>query len=196
MEKFNSNEIIPKGKNLSVAISITDNIVKGVNLGKKLAGKTNVEFYMGKVLKLGENATDIDQCPGLVEGDYIMFSQFGGVVAPSKDEYVKVIPGHDVVTISKQEDMNINTIIPTNDRILVEILDENTEVNGVKIEESLDPRDKQTQKCRIVRLGSQVKGDYKVGDLVFIDPYDGNLIINEPSLKLKTVIYNLILFKI
>ena len=94
------------------------------------------------------------------------------------------------------EDMNINTIIPANDRVLIEILDENTEVNGVKIEESLDPRDKQTQKGKVIRLGIKAEGDIKEGDIVFIDPYDGNLIINDPDLKLKTIIYSEILFKI
>jgi len=196
MGKVKSSEITPCGINLLVSIKVTDKEIKGVKLGKQFASKTNVEFYMGQVLKLGKDATNKEQCPGLQEGDFVMFNQFSGAVAATSDNYTKVILGYDVVAISKEEDMNKETIIPANDRILIEVLNENLEINGVKVEDTLDPRDKQTQRGVVLKLGSNADSDVKVGDVVFIDPYTGNLIVNDSDLKLKVVNYRDILYKI
>lgn len=198
MKNLESKDLIPKHKYLIAEVQITEKEINGVKLGKQLSTKTNVAFYTGKVLKLGELATskDIEQCPGLEEGDYIFFSQFAGATPATKDKYTKVITGHDVVALSKNEDMNIDNIVPTNDRILVKILEEDYDTNGLHIEVNKDPRELQTQKCEVIRLGQYAEGGIKVGEIVFIEPDAGNLIINDPKMKLKTVNYRDILFSI
>ena len=196
MKKIKSNEIIPLGVNIAVEIKIKEKEINGVSLGKSLANKSNIEFYSGKVLKLGESSTDgkLGQCPNLEEGDFVIFSQFAGVVPPTEDIYMKVVTGHDIVAYSKNEDMNIEDIMPANERILVKILEEDIEINGVKIKGGQDPRELQVQKCEIIRLG--LNSPFKENDIVFIEPDCGNLIVNDPDLKLKTVEYRDILFKI
>lgn len=196
MKKLETKDVKPCGVNLSVKIKITEKEINGVKVGKHLASKSNVEFYMGEVLALGKNVSNQEQCPELEVGDFVMFNQFSGAVVASKDDYLKVITGYDVVAISKTEDMNIDTIIPANDRILIKILNESSEVNGVAIEEVLDARDKQTQMGIVLKMGKNAESDVKVGDTIFIDPYCGNLIINDPDLKLKTLNYRDILYSI
>lgn len=193
--KIQSSDIKPVGINLSVAISITDKEINGVKTGKKLAGKAKTEYYMGKVLALGTDVKNQNQCPEVEIGDFIMFDQFAGAVANTEDCYTKVIDGYNIIAISKEEDMNIDTIEPANDRILIEILDENFSVNGVEYETSIDPRDKVTQKGKVLKCGINSVG-VKAGEMVFIEPFAGSLIINETELKLKTVNYRDILYKI
>jgi co-chaperonin GroES (HSP10) len=196
MKKLETKDVKPCGVNLSVKIKITEKEINGVKVGKQLASKSNVEFYMGEVLALGKNVSNQEQCPELEVGDFVMFNQFSGAVVASKDDYLKVITGYDVVAISKTEDMNIDTINPANDRILIKILNESSEVNGVEVEEVLDARDKQTQMGVVLKLGKNTESDIAVGDTVFIDPFCGNLIINDSDLKLKTLNYRDILYKI
>jgi len=195
MKKIQSSDIKPVGINLSVEIKITEKEINGVKTGKKLASKVQTEQYMGKVLAMGKGVKDKSQCPELEVGDYIIFDQFAGAVANTDDCYTKVIDGYNVIAISKEEDMNKDTIKPANDRILVEILDENFSVNGVEYEASIDPRDKVTQKGLVLKCGVNAE-EVTEGEIVFFEPYAGNLIINETELKLKTLNYRDILYKI
>jgi co-chaperonin GroES (HSP10) len=195
MKKIQSSEIKPVGNNLSVEIKITEKEINGVKTGKKLASKVKTEQYMGKVLAIGRSVKDKTQCPELEVGDYIIFDQFAGAVANTEDCYTKVIDGYNVLAISKEEDMNKDTIKPANDRILVEILNENFSVNGLEYENSIDPRDKVTQKGLVLKCGVNVE-DVVEGEVVFFEPYAGNLIVNETDLKLKTLNYRDILYKI
>jgi len=170
----------------------------GIYFGEqKLATKLNTEFYYGKALKVAEGAKDDNNCPGLKDGDYIVFNQFSGSALPT-EEYCKAIYGHDVVAILEDLlDMRPETIKPTNDRILVElVLEKAVNEDGVYLGVQEDPREKQTQAAKVVSLGPNVTLDVKEGDIVYFDPYCGNLILNEDELKLKTVNQFDILFSI
>lgn len=196
MEKLKTKDIVPHNENVVVSIEVTEKSINGLAITKELASKANVEFYIGKVEALGETANSNEQCPEVKTGDIVIFNQFAGAVATTSDNYTKVITGHDIVAISKTTEMKLEDITPTSDRILVEILNENLSTNGLSYEESLDARDKQTQCGRIIKLGSLAKTPLQEGTIVYFDPYQGNLILNETTQKLKVLSYRDILYSV
>ena len=123
MEKEN---IKPYGVNVLVKISLLEEEKDGIYKGKqRKSTKTDIEYYYGEVETLGENATEKEQCPELKVGDKICFSQFAGYHVETKEDFCKVIRGHDIVAIF--EDMNNITednVKPTGERILVKIINE------------------------------------------------------------------------
>jgi co-chaperonin GroES (HSP10) len=197
MKKLESTKLTPRGINVLVSVDLEDAIKNGILVEKKLAGKTNTEYYHGEVISLGEKALEKDQCPGLEVGDQVIFNQFSGATLPTSDKYCKIILGYDIVAYSKQKDMNVDSLMPSADRILVEIIGEGaSEENGIVVEETPDKRENQTQQGRIIRIGTECETKLPVGSIVFFDPYCGNLIVNEPDLKLKTINYRDILISI
>lgn len=185
------NEIKPQNNCVLASIELLPSVNgDGIYLGEqRLADKLNTEYYYGKALKITEKSTDEKNCPELQEGDFIIFNQFAGsAINVEEEKFCKIIYGHDIVAIAKDlKDMNAETLKPTRNRILVEIIEESQMNDGIFDGSQADPRDKQTQKGRVVSCGESVEGDYKEGDIVFFDPYCGNLIVNEEKLKIKTV---------
>jgi co-chaperonin GroES (HSP10) len=182
----------PVNYNLLVEVLKFPTIKNGVFVGDQaLLTKTNIEFYYGKVLKLGSKAKDDSQCPELEEGVGVIFSQIAGVPPETEDAYCKVIRGYDVVAVIKEftdlENMEVEKqIYPTKDRILVKIIDEDIMRDGIYNDSKADPREAITQKGIVLKCADGAD-QYEEGTIVFFDPYCGNLIVNEIDLKLKTV---------
>lgn len=186
-----STDIVPHNENVLVEIETQSN-KNGLETDKKLASKNQVEFYIGKVLSKGNTADSNEQCPGLKVGDKVTFNQFAGSACPTGDVYTKIVRGDDIVAIFDND-----KIIPTNDRILVQILDEGVKnQNGLDYIEESDPREKQTQRGKIIGKGKNAISELEVGSIVHFDPYCGNLIVNDNELKLKTIRSFDILFSI
>jgi len=182
-------DVSPHKAHLVAEVTILPDEVDGVFTGsQKKTTKTEIEYYYGKAIILGDSANDKEQCPELQEGDGIVFSQFAGYHVKTDDGFCKVVRGHDVVAIlDDMENINEETVRPTGDRILVEIINESIiDEDGVFNDTKQDPRELATQKGRVI---SCAKGadQFEVGTIVAFEPYVGNLIVNEPGKQLKTV---------
>jgi len=187
--KIEKSKINPKGFNVLAEVTVFEKIKDNIYVGPDaLASKTSIEFYYGKAIKLGDSADSVEHCPELKEGDNIIFSQFAGYAATTVDGYCKIIRGHDIVAIVEGnfEDMTENTLKPTEERILVKIIGEDLiDENGI-YDDTEDPRDAVTQKGVVIRCAENAT-QYAPGTIVSFDPFCGNLIVNEPNLKLKTI---------
>jgi co-chaperonin GroES (HSP10) len=182
---MNKEKFKPFGVNLIGEVTeFADAEKDGIQTEQKLASKTNVEYYYGIALKLGENVEK--ECPGLKEGNNIIFNQFSGFAINSTNGYCKILKGFDVVAIVKDNFNKMEKVLATKNRVLVEILDESVVQNGIYNDAGNDSRNADTQKGKILHCGPEAKQLPK-GTVVLFDPYCGNLIYNEPSKKLKTI---------
>jgi co-chaperonin GroES (HSP10) len=187
MDKENVN---PQGVNALVEVKRFDTldsnkIYKGENAQMT---KTKAEFYFGTVIKLGKDAASKEQCSELKEGIGVVISQMAGYTIPTKKSYCKVVRGYDVVAIVEDLDnINMNNIKPTGDRVLVQIIEESSITSdGVYVGSKEDPREALIQRGRVISCAENAI-QYKEGSIVAFDPYCGNLIYNEGDVLLKTV---------
>jgi len=189
MDKIKISDVKPQNNNVLVEIVDLDTVSDGIYVGNKNATETDampIEFWLGKALSLGKTAADDKFCPGLEKDDYVYFSQFSGVIAPTENTYTKVIPGYNIVAISKDSNMDITTIQPTNDRILVELIKDTKVEDGVFSDTSSDPRENITSKGKVISCG--VNADlYEPGTIVYFEPFCGNLIIKNSDQEIKTI---------
>lgn len=186
MEKLT---VKPEGFNVLAEVTELPSVQDDIYVGSApMASKSNIEYYYGKALSLGDKATESDQCPGLEDGENIIFSQFAGYGVPTEDGYCKIIRGHDVVAkvTGNFEDMTEETVKPTGDRILVKIIGEGLVKDGIYDDSKEDPRVALTQRGEVIACGPEAK-QYEKGAIIAFDPYCGNLILNEADCKLKTV---------
>jgi co-chaperonin GroES (HSP10) len=182
-------EVKPHGVHLVAEVTILPEESEGVYTGPaKQSTKTEIEYYYGKAISLGDGCSGKDQCPELNEGDGLVFSQFAGHHTKTEDGFCKVVRGHDIVAIlDDMKNINENTIRPTGDRILVEIINESViDENGIFNDSKPDPRQLATQMGRVISCAKNAH-QFETGEVVAFEPYVGNLIVNEPGKKLKTV---------
>ena len=190
-------EVTPHNVHVLAEVVKLPSMVDGIHVGgADQMTKTRVEYYYGKAVKLGIKATDKDQCPELKEGDGIIFSQIAGAQVATDKVYCKIVRGHAIVALyTDLENMNKETVRPTGDRILVEIIGEKLINDGIYDGSKDNPRESSTQKGVVISCGESAE-QIAPGTIVAFDPYCGNLIVNEDDMKLKTVNSFDILFSI
>ena len=189
--KLETNSIKPRNESVLVSVLFKEDIDADGNYvgGDVQANKMNIEFYHGTVEGFGEKADNDNQCPGLNNGDHIIFSQFAGCSVPTEDKFCKIIRGYDIIAIAKDVNMEKDSIKPTADRILIDVIEESSiDDGGFYNGGEHNPAEKQTQKGVILELGPNVdSSQFQKGDTVFFDPYCGNMIIDNTKMKLKTI---------
>ena len=187
--RIDVNQIVPKNQNLLVSITKLDKVKDGIFDDKKIIGDSDVlpvEYYVGKVLAVGEKVLDKEQCPELKLNDYVFFSQFSGYIAPTSNTFSKIITGYDIVAIlTDPNNMNTETIKPSNDRILVEIINESLVKDGI-YDNTQDPTENLTQKGKVISCGVNAE-NYEVGTIVHFEPFCGSDIVRNKEQHLKTV---------
>ena len=184
---MNSTKIKPQHVNVLAEVTKLPTEKDGVYVGSEQTGQQTQAYYTGTALAIGKNANLEDQCPELKEGDGIVFDQVAGYHVPTEDTFCKVIRGHDIVaTVKDIHNMNADTIFPTKDRILVEVIKESLVKDGVYDGSAEDPRDAATQKGRVIRCAKGAD-QYEEGEIVAFDPWVGNPILNDGTTFLKTI---------
>lgn len=187
--EINKSQIAPQNFYVLAEVTELEKVKNGIYSGPgQKATKTNIEYYYGKALALGKDATNDDACPEVKEDSNIVFSQFAGFATATQDGYCKAIRATDIVAIvnGNFEDMTEKTIEPTGERILVKIIGEGLVNEGIYDDTNDDPREAITQKGVVIKCAKNAH-KYKPGTIVAFEPYCGNLIVNESNLKLKTV---------
>jgi co-chaperonin GroES (HSP10) len=187
-------DLKPCNNSVITEIILEDKIIGDVNFGNnaKNLNKNNVEYYYAKLLSFGKKSLDVEECPELekfvpeAQNFGVIFSQFAGFHVPVEKSLVKVIPANQIVALFEDyKDMSPETIKPTANRILVEIIEDSAIQSGIYIENP-DPREALTQKGKVVACATNAT-QYTPGTIVYFEPYAGNLILNEGNLKLKTL---------
>lgn len=193
-EKLKSNEIHAANYNVVLDILLDRMTTPEFDpVRENLYMNLNGSFHVGEIMNYGTKATDKDWCPELknAECKYAIVGDFDGFNPPTEDKYTKVVSSHSIVAlIKKYKDMEIEDIIPTNTRVVVELINEKDAVNGFSIAEKTDPREGQVQTGKILKIAegaAEVDSSLKVGMTVAFDPYCGNLLINTIENKIKTI---------
>lgn len=198
MYNMEIKDVKPQNSNLVVEVKKLDEVVDSIYVGNQNTVEEDAmptEFYVGEIHSLGKTAASKLQCPEAKVGGLAIFSQWAGQVIPTEDVYAKVITGHNIVATTKNLKMETKDINPTGDRILVEIITEDKEKDGIYMDVQDDPRNSVTQKGKVIKC-AQNADHYKVGTFVYFEPFDGSLIVNKPGLQLKTLNSRSILFAI
>jgi len=161
----------------------------------KLYAKVNGAFYFAEILSVGARATEPNWCPELTDtSKYVMISDVAGVTPPTGDTYTKVVLANNIVALTaKYKDMTIEDMKATGERVLVELIKEETEVNGIVVSDAKDPRDGSVQAgiIRDISQGAKVFApELEVGMTVHFEPEYGNLLIQSDDIQIKTLNVN------
>jgi co-chaperonin GroES (HSP10) len=162
--------------NFNVLVEVTEFPTEegGVFIGKQQSSQLEQTYYRGTALELGPRSTDKDQCPELEKGDFVIFSDLAGYPVATDESYCKVIRGHDIVALTSDiENMNAETLKPTGERILVEVLKEDLMKDGVYDASKGDPRAKATQLGKVLKCAENTQ-QFPEGTIVAFEPYAGN----------------------
>jgi len=162
--------------NFNILVEVTEFPTEegGVFIGKQQSSQLEQTYYRGTALELGPRSTDKDQCPELEKGDFVIFSDLAGYPVATDESYCKVIRGHDIVALTSDiENMNAETLKPTGERILVEVLKENLMKDGVYDASKGDPRAKATQLGKVLKCAENAQ-QFPEGTIVAFEPYSGN----------------------
>ena len=190
-------QVDPKNNNVLVEIMRLKEVVEDVFVGNQNSVETDAqptEFYVGKAHKFGPTANIKGQCPELKENDLVIFSNWSGIAATTTDAYSKVIPGANIVAITKSLEMKLEDLKPTGARVLVEVIeDSKVDENGVFNDKAEDPREVDTMKGKVISLGAEAM-KLEIGETVYFNSFVGNLIVNRPTQKIKTINSTDILF--
>lgn len=189
--KLNVSDITPQNDNVLLDINLN---AKSEIISEKEFTRKNTEVYEATVIALGDNSMNKDSgFEGLLVGDKVIVNKHSGVTAPTDSTYSKVVRGYDVL-VRSTEDWVTNSFKPHPDRLVVEILDRELVNEGdISYESSFDPRERETQKGRILSCGKDCK-QYAPGTVVFFDPFCGTMILNTEKEKIKVVFNSDILF--
>jgi len=171
--KMSSNVVRAANDQIFLEVLPEVETVEGLSFGRALATKLDVEFYKGKILNVGAKVPKNYE-PGMLA----VFSQFAGKTPPTQDIYTKIVFYQNLVAFLKEEDMKIENIIPTQNRVVVEVnRDNDYDANGVLLAGS-DPREGEVLGGVIKTYGPDadpaLQALFPVGTKIYFDPYVGN----------------------
>lgn len=176
--KISVNAVLATNDQVFLEVLQEEEKVEGLNLGKNLATKLDPEFYRAKILSVGPLVPEL-----YTVNSICLFNTFAGKTPPTKDSYTKIVPYNNLVAFLKEDEMKVENVIPTQDRVTI-LLDRSNEYdeNGIHLAGS-DPREGEVLAGTIVHYGPDVNKDLiakvPVGTKVFFDPYVGNPINDE-----------------
>lgn len=153
----------------------------------------NAELSFGEVIAKGPTTDNAGNCPGLEAGSKVAFNRFAGAHLATNElsEVYKILGGYSIIAeIADLENLNEDTILPTDNRLLLAVKFIDQDDSGVFLDESSakDPMLEDLDYGLIIRVGPSCKLGYKVGDLVAYNPYAGEQIraaqgIDRPALR-------------
>lgn len=188
-KKIKVSDVKPQNENILIEVVTLDRVIDNIYVGNRNSVEMDampVEFYIAKVLELGPESTNDKQCPGIEKGDYAFVSHFAGHAVNTEEAYTKVVQGYNIVAYTKDIKMNIETIIGSNDRLIIKLLEKNKMDGEVFSDAKADPRDALTQAGEVISCGVNAT-QYAKGTIVYFDPYCGNLILDNENGKIKTL---------
>lgn len=157
----------------------------------------------GEVLAMGPDVDSPKHCQDLKLQEKVFFTEFAGYYIATEDtEYIyKAIRGHDIIGKHMKEDdiLDVDSAIPTGDRVLVEVIDFTREADGLIIQSS-DPKLMDLMYGKVVKLNETTSNlNLTLGQEVAFAPYVGVSIRNyesEDKKELRIIIEDDILFTI
>lgn len=138
------------------------------------SSSTDIAVRYGKIVSHGPKSEEIESCPGITNGDEVLFTEFAGYYIPATDtdNLYKVIRGYDIIGKQMKEDQ----VIPTGDRVLIEVMDFTDPENGI-IYNAKDPKLADLFYGKVVRINPLINRlNLSEGQLVAFPPYAGTTI--------------------
>lgn len=197
MKILNSELIKPVNNKVIAEIIVNDyesNIIVESDLDS--SGIESLQLYKGKVISYGETAKENAKL--LKKGKVALFTEFAGYHLPIKDKLVKIINAYDIIAFNKGMEIKDNTVTPSHNRILVQLLAEK-DSNKDLIVEDKDPRQVQLKYAKILRIGDSCNLGFKEGDLVGFEAFSGEIVreeLSDEEPELVVLLEDLILFTI
>ncbi len=176
------NTIEPQRDRVVVRMLNLDEIYEDLVLQQE-SDAVDVQARYGEVVSKGPETDLPEHCPGLNQGDLVVFTQFAGHYLPTDDteSLYKIIRGYDIVT--KGEMMEGKTVTskevfdllePTADRVMIEVVDLEKEEDGVILKGNKDPRARELVYGRVLKKAKGATAiPLRKGDLIAIDPFVG-----------------------
>lgn len=187
MKLENVRDVVPMKDGVLVNVLEATKEDGGVFLGEVKSEPTDIKMYFGIVEKVGPDATEDVNCPGLKAGDIGFFSEFSGHHISTREKTMhKLIPAYDIMAIvTDTKELNETTVQPTADRLLVEVMFVDQDQNGIILsdKESKDPKLKDLDYGKILSIGPVSKQGLKIGQTVAYEPYSGERIRREAGVK-------------
>jgi co-chaperonin GroES (HSP10) len=183
--------IVPLKDRVVVRLLKVEEVYDGLVLQAE-SDKEHIAIRYGEVVAIGPDADSHGNCPGLVTGDYVVFTQYAGSFLPTDDNenLYKLVKGYDIIgKTDKMDNVNSNNFEPTSNRLLVEVVDLEKEDGGIVTNGAKDPRLAELNFGRILATGPEATENLKEGQLIAFDPYVGTVIRayqsdEEPELRI------------
>lgn len=165
------------------------------------SNELEIAMRHGEVLAIGPDVDSPENCKDLKLQDKVTFSEFAGYYIATKDKenLYKAIRGHDIIGKHMKDDdiLNTDALIPTGNRVLVEVIDITKEQEDIIITTS-DPKLQDLVYGKILKLNASLnKLNLTVGQKVAFATYVGSSVRNyesEEKKALKVIVENDILF--
>lgn len=192
------NTIIPARNLVIVKMLNNEEYFEGV-MTQDMSDSEDIAVRYGEVISIGPLATELEHCPGLQLGDVIAFTEFAGYyISTNGDDLYKAMRGYDIIGKFTGDMSNKENIVPTGDRILVEILDFTKSEDGIVLD-SDDPRLVALEYGKVLKVNDSInKMGLKEGEVVAFMPHVGTFTRHyesEDSKALKIIVEHDILFK-
>jgi len=205
LKKLKIEGIIPKGDRVLVHIQrLPKTTESGIYVGTTnefSSTKMDIDNYLGTIVSIGDDSKIQEGCPGIKVGDNVLFSQYAGYHTPTEREvYAKIIGSSEIHSkVKSTMKLKLDEVEPMGPRLLLEIVkhkEEVTEAGIIVQEKESDPREMDSEKCIVRGIGTQITEEYKLGDIVYIPQYVGNMVVLDDGMVVKTVNFNDILFAV
>ncbi len=160
-----------------------------------------VAVRYGEVISLGPDVDSPTHCRDLKPQEKVVFTEFAGyyIATDDKNGIYKAIRGYDIIGKYMKEDdiTTADLLIPTENRVLVEIIDFTKEDDGIIVSAS-DPKLADLTYGRILKINKSInKLNLVVSQEVAFAPYVGSFVRNyesEDKKALKVIVEDDILF--
>lgn len=194
------SKVVPHKDSVIVKLVNIESINTGI-IAPDMSGAETVAVRYGEVVHIGPLVGALEHCPGLAKGEIAVFTEFAGYYIPTDEDLYKAIRGYDIIGKFTNATMtNIKEeVIPTGDRLLVEILD------FAKTEDGLYLKD-DDHRLGALFFGKVIKVNLLInslglteGQVVAFPPYVGTTIRHYESddkPELRVIVENDILFTV
>jgi co-chaperonin GroES (HSP10) len=194
-------KVTPVGDSVIIKLVNPDSIASSLIMMEH-SDELNISTRLGDVISIGDAVNNLAHCPNLNVSEIAVFTEFAGHYIASSDSanIYKVIRGYDIIgKYVKHEDVeNKKKLIPTGNRILVEITKVTDVENGI-IYNASDPKLADLSYGKVLKVNEVLnKYNLTAGQLVAFPYYAGTTIRNYESAdkkELRVIVEEDILFK-
>lgn len=169
MKMFNeTTKVRPVGANCVVDLNpVPEELYTDVITMGNIEAPDHVRIYKGVISEANDES---------IVGKHITMSEFSGLHLAYEHKIAKLVPISDILTMSETKELTVENLKPVAKKLLVEIIEDDKDDLTFTAD---DPRVANLLYAKVLKVGDNCE-NCKVGDIIGIDPYEGEVILSNP----------------